>query len=196
MIDAHRAAEGIDLADDLTLGHPADRRVAAHLADGIAVDRQQRGAQAHPGRCQGGLEPGVTRTDDDHIIMIGIAPRCPHTSPSRSGLPNPFVLALIPASASPHFDHTGIVPADEVASSDRDFDGLAIGAGGSLLLSLENGATGRGVLMPVLSRRCDWDRPKVGQFPVAEVDASTARFKGRSDFSRTKIDQEDGLRSD
>ena len=29
----HRAAERVDLADDLPLGHAADRRVAAHLAD-------------------------------------------------------------------------------------------------------------------------------------------------------------------
>ena len=48
--DAHRAAEGVDLADDLPLGDPADRRVAAHLADGVAVHRQQGGAPAHPGR--------------------------------------------------------------------------------------------------------------------------------------------------
>ena len=65
--DAHRAAEGVDLADDLPLGHAADRRVAAHLADGVAVDRQQRGPQAHPRRGQRGLEPGVAGADDDDV---------------------------------------------------------------------------------------------------------------------------------
>ncbi len=45
----HLAAESIDLADDLPLGNPSDGRVATHLAHGIAVDRQERGAQAHPG---------------------------------------------------------------------------------------------------------------------------------------------------
>ena len=64
---AHRAAQGVDLADDLPLGHAADRRVAAHLADRVAVDRQQRGAQAHPRGGQRGFQPGVAGPDDHHI---------------------------------------------------------------------------------------------------------------------------------
>ena len=39
---AHRAAERIDLADDLPLADAADRRVAAHLPDGVAIGREQR----------------------------------------------------------------------------------------------------------------------------------------------------------
>ena len=67
---AHRAAQGVDLADDLPLGHAADRRVAAHLADGVAVDRQQRGPQPHPRRGQRGLEPGVAGADDDDVEIV------------------------------------------------------------------------------------------------------------------------------
>ena len=52
----HRAAQGVDLADDLALGDATDRRVAAHLADGVAVHRQQGGAQAHPRRRQRRLD--------------------------------------------------------------------------------------------------------------------------------------------
>ena len=37
---AHQPAQGVDLAHDLPLGHAADGRVAAHLADGIAVRGQ------------------------------------------------------------------------------------------------------------------------------------------------------------
>ena len=73
---AHHAAERVDLADDLPLGHSADRRIAAHLADGVAVHRQQRGAQAHPRRGQGRLEPGMPRAHHDDIESVRILASC------------------------------------------------------------------------------------------------------------------------
>ena len=42
---AHRPAQGVDLADDLPLGHAADGRIAAHLADRVAIGGQQGGAR-------------------------------------------------------------------------------------------------------------------------------------------------------
>ncbi len=71
--DPHRAAQGIDLADDLPLGHAADRRIAAHLADGIAVHGQERGSQPHPRGRQRGFQPGMAGSDDDHIEPVGIS---------------------------------------------------------------------------------------------------------------------------
>ena len=67
---AHRAAEGVDLADDLPLGDAADGRVAAHLADGVGVHGQQDGAQPEPGGGQGGLDAGVAGADDDDVIIV------------------------------------------------------------------------------------------------------------------------------
>ena len=60
---AHRAAEGVDLADDLPLGDAADRRVAAHLADGVAIGRQQRGARPQPRGRQRRLGAGMAGAD-------------------------------------------------------------------------------------------------------------------------------------
>ena len=65
---AHLAAEGVDLADDLPLGDAADGRVAAHLADGVGVHRQQGGAQPHARGGQGGLDAGVAGADDDDVV--------------------------------------------------------------------------------------------------------------------------------
>ena len=67
---SHRATEGVDLADDLTLGHPPDRRIAAHLGDRVAVDRQERGPQPHPRRRERGFQPGMAGADHDHVEVI------------------------------------------------------------------------------------------------------------------------------
>ena len=66
----HGAAQRIDLADDLPLGHAADRRVAAHLGDRVQVDRQQRRARSHAGGGQGRLGAGVSGTHHDDVIFV------------------------------------------------------------------------------------------------------------------------------
>src|SRR5260370_11404714 len=68
---AHLAAEGIDLADNLSLGDAADGRVAAHLRDGVGAHRQERGAQPHPGGGQRRLDAGMPGADDDHVEIEG-----------------------------------------------------------------------------------------------------------------------------
>ena len=75
---AHRAAEGVDLADDLPFRHAADGRVAAHLADGVDVDREQRRAEAHPARRQGRFQPGMPGANDDDIKSVGVVTRDQH----------------------------------------------------------------------------------------------------------------------
>ena len=49
--DAHLSAEGIDLANDLSLGLSADGWVTAHLCDGVDIPSQQENVGAHAGRC-------------------------------------------------------------------------------------------------------------------------------------------------
>jgi hypothetical protein len=68
---AHHAAEGVDLADELRLADAADRRVAAHLADGVAVGREQSRAGPEPGRGAGRLHPGMAGPDHDHVVRVG-----------------------------------------------------------------------------------------------------------------------------
>ena len=83
---AHGAAQGVDLADDLPLGHAADGRVAAHLGDRVEVDRQQGGVRAHPRGGQRGLDAGVAGADHDHVEIetVGGDHTFHHTSARRT----------------------------------------------------------------------------------------------------------------
>ena len=82
--DPHRPAQGVDLSDDLPLGHAADGRVATHLADGVDVDRQQGRPEAHPARRQGRFQASMPRADDEDVILIGIVPGGGHGFPTGS----------------------------------------------------------------------------------------------------------------
>ena len=68
---AHRAAEGVDFADDLPLAHAADGRIAAHLGDGVEVAGQQRGLRAQPRRRQRRLRAGVSAADHQNVEIAG-----------------------------------------------------------------------------------------------------------------------------
>ena len=69
----HHAAEGVDLADELCLADAADRRIAAHLTNGVAVGRQQGRPRPEPGRRAGRLHPGMAGPDHEHVIFIAAA---------------------------------------------------------------------------------------------------------------------------
>ncbi len=64
---AHQAVERVDLADQMALAEPADRRIAGHRADGREFVRHQRGFGAHPGRRSRGFAAGVAAADDDNV---------------------------------------------------------------------------------------------------------------------------------
>ena len=64
---AHDAVEGIDLAHEMPLAEPADRRVARHLADGVGLVGDQQGAGAEPGRRRGSLAARMAAAHDDHV---------------------------------------------------------------------------------------------------------------------------------
>ncbi len=72
----HQAAEGVDLLHQVALADTADRRVAAHLADGLDVVRQQQRARAAACRRQGRLGAGMAAAHHDHVIL----PFCQHGS--------------------------------------------------------------------------------------------------------------------
>ena len=74
----HHAPERIDLADELRLADAADRRVAAHLADGVAVCREQCHAGSQPRRRAGRLHAGMPGADHEHVIVVaaGHATEC------------------------------------------------------------------------------------------------------------------------
>ena len=67
---AHRSAEGVDFADDLPLGNPADGRIAAHLGDRIQVARQQGRAGSHPRSGQGRFGTGMAGADHQDVVVV------------------------------------------------------------------------------------------------------------------------------
>ncbi len=71
---AHDAAERVDLADEMALGHAADGRIAAHLRDEVEVHGDERGLEAHARGSHGGLAAGVAGADHDDIVLFGEMP--------------------------------------------------------------------------------------------------------------------------
>ena len=67
---AHFAAQGIQLPDQVALAGAADGGVAGHIAYGIQVDGEENGLEAQPGGGQGGLNAGVARSNDGHVAIF------------------------------------------------------------------------------------------------------------------------------
>ena len=70
---AHDAAQRVDLANDLPLGHATNGRVAAHLGHRIEVVGEQDRLGAHPRSGQCGLAAGMARSDDDDIVLVDVS---------------------------------------------------------------------------------------------------------------------------
>jgi len=66
----HDPAEGVNLADQLPLGQPADGRVTRHLGDGVEVEGQEEGSGAHARGDVGRLATGVAGTDHYHVEVV------------------------------------------------------------------------------------------------------------------------------
>ena len=65
--EGHRAAQGVDLPNEMSLADAADRRIARHLAEGFDAVRDQQGSAAASRRCESRLGSGVAATDHDHV---------------------------------------------------------------------------------------------------------------------------------
>jgi len=66
----HPSVERVDLAHQMTLAQPADRRIARHRPDLRGIEADERDARTQPRRGRGGLGSGVPPADDDDIEMI------------------------------------------------------------------------------------------------------------------------------
>ena len=79
---AHQPVERIDLAHQMALAEPADRRIAGHRPDGREAVRDQRGARAHARGRGRGLAAGVAAANHDDIEgghgihPQGLYPKC------------------------------------------------------------------------------------------------------------------------
>ncbi len=65
----HLSAERVYLLDEVSLGYPADGRVAGHLADGVEVQCNDEGRKPRARRREGCFAPGVSRADDYYVVL-------------------------------------------------------------------------------------------------------------------------------
>ena len=68
---AHNAAERVDFADQMALGHAADGRVAAHLGDEVEIHGDEGGFEAHARRSHGRFAAGMARAHHGDIVLFG-----------------------------------------------------------------------------------------------------------------------------
>ena len=68
---AHDAAQRIDFADKVPLGHAANGRIAAHLRDEIEIHGDERCFQAHARCSHGRLAPRVAGTHNHNVVLFG-----------------------------------------------------------------------------------------------------------------------------
>ena len=68
-VQAHDTTESIDLPNHMSLGQPADGRVARHLADRIKVLRQHQRPTAKPGRGHRRLDTCVAAAHNKDLIL-------------------------------------------------------------------------------------------------------------------------------
>ena len=67
---AHQATQRIDFANHVAFADPADRRIAAHLADGIQVRCDQRRLRAQPSCSGSGFGSRMTGSDNNDIVLV------------------------------------------------------------------------------------------------------------------------------
>ncbi len=64
---AHQPVECVDLADQMALAEPADRRIARHRADGCKTMGHQRRCRTHARGCRRSFAAGVAPANDDDV---------------------------------------------------------------------------------------------------------------------------------
>ena len=99
---SHLAPQGVDLPDDLPLGNASDGGVAAHLADGVEIHRDERGFRPQAGRGEGRFAPRMARPDHDNVKIVNGAR---HRRFSRDALEDDTIYKKTPArrGGSPGF---------------------------------------------------------------------------------------------
>ena len=77
----HQATQGVNLGDKMSLGRPADRRIARHVRDGFGgQQRADRDAAPHPRSGMRRFAPRVTRADHDDVEVRRHQDRCRDSS--------------------------------------------------------------------------------------------------------------------
>jgi hypothetical protein len=64
----HQSVENVELANQVTLADPADRRIARHLASVLGAEREQPDTRASASRGSRGLASGMAGADHQNIM--------------------------------------------------------------------------------------------------------------------------------
>ena len=72
----HLASKGVNLPDQMPLGHSTDGRIAGHLTDLLDLHRDQQGRHPHPRNRQRRFASGVAPAHNNHVVRS-----CIHTAP-------------------------------------------------------------------------------------------------------------------
>ena len=67
----HQPVHGVDLANQMALAEPADRRIARHDADRLEAQRHQSGLRTSARGSTGRLATSMAAAHHHHIIVIG-----------------------------------------------------------------------------------------------------------------------------
>jgi hypothetical protein len=73
----HDATQGIDFLHQMTLADAANGRIAAHLAEGVDIMREQESTGTQACRRQGRLGAGMTTANDDDLELSCRGSQCP-----------------------------------------------------------------------------------------------------------------------
>ena len=68
--ERHRAAEGVDLLDEMTLADPADRRIARHLPQRFDAVSKKQCPAPHARRGERGLRSGMAAAHDNYVKAV------------------------------------------------------------------------------------------------------------------------------
>ena len=102
---AHHAAQRVHLAHQVSLGDPANRRVAAHLRNQIQVQRKQSRPQPHARRRHRRLAPRVPGPHHHHIELFrkrhSLYSTCEYRRFRRSSRPSTAVAHSQPSQGMP-----------------------------------------------------------------------------------------------
>jgi hypothetical protein len=67
---SHQSIQGVNLAHQMALTDPANRRVAGHLPNRPNPMGQQQRARANPSGCRGRLASRMTAADNNDIVLV------------------------------------------------------------------------------------------------------------------------------
>ena len=96
---SHQPVERVDLANEMSLAEPADRRIAGHFADGGEPLGHERGLGPAPGGGGGRFRSGVSPADHDDVEPSGRLFHVKHI-PGRNHFPTHRREKISPSTSS------------------------------------------------------------------------------------------------